>query len=105
MAQAQEVQDAPNQTISNWLAKLYGIKGTPILSTLSAISTSYGKILFQISFSSGLPMLKILITKIKVIPFHLKFGEKLGQVQLPARQLFHLHLERQYLTLHYNNHR
>ncbi|KAF7773523.1 hypothetical protein Agabi119p4_5690 [Agaricus bisporus var. burnettii] len=38
MDQAREVQSAPNQTISNQLAKQYGIKGIPILSTLSAVS-------------------------------------------------------------------
>ncbi|XP_006459841.1 hypothetical protein AGABI2DRAFT_142250 [Agaricus bisporus var. bisporus H97] len=38
MAQAKEVQDAPNQATSNRLAKQYGIKGVPILSSLSSIS-------------------------------------------------------------------
>lgn len=38
MLQAREVQDAPNQAASDRLSKEYGIKGVPILSSLSSIS-------------------------------------------------------------------
>ncbi|PIL25594.1 hypothetical protein GSI_11342 [Ganoderma sinense ZZ0214-1] len=38
MTQAKEVQFAPSESESERLAKLYGIKGTPILSALSSLS-------------------------------------------------------------------
>ena len=38
MQQARDVEMAPDNATRDWLAKKYGIKGTPILSSISSIS-------------------------------------------------------------------
>src|SRR5271155_5831351 len=113
MNQARDIEMAPNNATHERLAKEHGIKGIPILSSISSISfpSSFPFDFMHLiwenlipnlieSLSSGLASSKTWITKTKFTLSSHTSGMTLELLQLHARRQFRPLLGPQYLILH-----